>query len=135
MVFVIAGYFLTNEQMATFGAKRGFDNPDGHAYILNRWFRSKGYTAVEAVPVALRHRLPDSTGQAVCGTLIYKSNNDSQRMAYLRDCRPLVPDDGDKEIGAWLQRHGINAVWETVPDPYGKFKDDYTWSSQQELLE
>ncbi|GBE78879.1 hypothetical protein SCP_0200760 [Sparassis crispa] len=122
MIFVIGGYFLTHEQLSTFGARRGLDIPNGEAYILNSHLLSRGIRSCTAVPVALPQK--DSAEPIVVGTLI-TTHQREDRAERFRDCIRFVENDDDLKIKRWLQRHGVSEpVFETVPDPFGKFNED-----------
>ncbi|GBE78886.1 hypothetical protein SCP_0200830 [Sparassis crispa] len=97
MIYVIGGYFLTKEQLTTFGAKRGLNIPNGKAYILNSHLLSRGIRSCTAVPVTLPQKVPNSEEPVVCGTLITTHQRDD-KAEHFRDCVPFVEDDDDLKI-------------------------------------
>ncbi|GBE78884.1 hypothetical protein SCP_0200810 [Sparassis crispa] len=124
MPLIIGGYFLTDQQLATLGAKRGLNIPNGEAYILNSHLLSRGIKYCTAIPVALPQKDPHASNPFVTGTLITTHKRDDN-VERLRDCVSFVENNDDLQIKEWLQRYGVpDPVFETVPDPFGKFNEN-----------
>jgi hypothetical protein len=117
-MLVIGGYFITYEQLAHIGRRRGLVIEDGRTYILNQDLHRKGIHSIYAWPVDY------PSGPSFPGVLICTRKR-LDHLVRLADCQPFVEDERDLKVKLWLEINEItDAPFVAVPDPLYKYNED-----------